>query len=74
MAGRPPKCTNFPLLFGIALLLPLLHSVSEDFITWCSKKVRYKDLLPTFNFVEIKSKEPLLLFWNEKGKNTTTNV
>jgi hypothetical protein len=45
---------TFPLLFGIPLFLPLRHSVSEDFLTWCSKthQVRYKYLLPTFNFVE----------------------
>jgi hypothetical protein len=44
----------FPLLFGLALFLPLHHSVSEDFVTWCSKahQVRYKYLLSTFNFVE----------------------
>jgi hypothetical protein len=42
------------MLFGIALFLPLHHSVSEDLLTWCSKahQVRYKYLLPTFNFVE----------------------
>jgi hypothetical protein len=29
-------------------------SVSEDFLTWCSKadQVRYKYLFPSFNFVE----------------------
>jgi hypothetical protein len=54
MADRPPKCADFPLLFGIALLLPLHHSLSEDFLTWYSKahQVRYKYLLPTFSFVE----------------------
>jgi hypothetical protein len=54
MAGRPPKCANFPLFFGIALFLSLHHSVSEDFLVWCSKahQVRYKYLLPTINFVE----------------------
>jgi hypothetical protein len=54
LAGRLPKCATFPLLFGIALFLPLHHNVSEDFLTWCSKphQVRYKYLLPTFNFVE----------------------
>jgi hypothetical protein len=31
MAGQPPKCANFPLLFGIALFHPLHHSVCEDF-------------------------------------------
>jgi hypothetical protein len=54
MAGRPPKSATFSLLFGVAMFLPLHHNVSEDFLTWCSKahKVRYKYLLPTFNFVE----------------------
>jgi hypothetical protein len=54
MAGRPPKCANFPLRFDIALFHPLHHNVSEDFLTWCSKEnqVRYKYLLPTFNFIE----------------------
>jgi hypothetical protein len=58
MAERPPKCTTFPLLFGIAPFLPLHHSLSEDFLTWCSKaqQVRYKYLLPTFNFCRIKIK------------------
>jgi hypothetical protein len=45
---------QFPLLFGTTLFLPLHHSISEDFLTWCSKahQVRYKYLLQTFNFVE----------------------
>jgi hypothetical protein len=32
----------------------LHHSVSEDILSWYSKahQVRYKYLLPTFNFVE----------------------
>jgi hypothetical protein len=34
VAGQLPKCTNFPLLFGIAMFLPLHQSVSEDFLTW----------------------------------------
>jgi hypothetical protein len=54
LAERPSKCVIFPLRFGIALFLPLHYSVSEDLLTWCSKalQVRYKHLLPTFNFVE----------------------
>jgi hypothetical protein len=54
LAGRPPKCANFSLLFSNALFLSLHHNVNEDFLTWCSKayQVRYKYLLPTFNFVE----------------------
>jgi hypothetical protein len=70
LAGRPPKCANFPLLFGIAQFLPLHHSVSEDFVTWCSKahQVRYKKFSSNFQFCRIKNKEPLLLFWNEKGQ------
>jgi hypothetical protein len=54
LAGQPPISPIFPLLFGTTLLLPLHHSISEDFLTWCSKahQVRYKYLLPTFNFVE----------------------
>jgi hypothetical protein len=54
MAGWPPNCTNFTLLFGIALFLTLHHSVSEDFLTWYSKahQVRYKYMLPTSNFIE----------------------
>jgi hypothetical protein len=58
LAGRPPKCATFPLLFSIALFLPLHHSVHENFLTWCSKahQVRYKYLLSTFNFCRIKIK------------------
>jgi hypothetical protein len=37
LTGRPPKCATFPHHFGIAQFLPLHHSVSEDFLTWCSK-------------------------------------
>jgi hypothetical protein len=44
----------FPLLFDTTLFLPLHHSISEDFLTWCSKahQVRHKYLLSTFNFEE----------------------
>jgi hypothetical protein len=36
------------------LFLPLHHSISEDFLTWCSKaqQVSYRYMLSTFNFVE----------------------
>jgi hypothetical protein len=75
MAGQPPKCATFPLLFGIALFLPQHHSVSEDFLTWCSKayQVRYKF---SFQLSILKNKdgEPLLLiFLNGKG-NLTKNA
>jgi hypothetical protein len=67
LAGRPPKCANFPLLFGTALFLPLYHSVSEDFLTWCSKahQVRYKFYFQLL-ILQNKNKKPLLLFLNEK--------
>jgi hypothetical protein len=54
LVRRPPISPIFPLLFGTTLFLPLYHSISEDFLTWCLKahQVRYKYLLPTFNFVE----------------------
>jgi hypothetical protein len=53
-AGRPPISPIFPLLFSTILFLPLHYSIIEYFLTWCSKahQVRYKYLLPTFNFVE----------------------
>jgi hypothetical protein len=54
LAGRPPILPIFPLRFSTTLFLLLHHSISEDFLTWCSKaqQVSYRYMLPTFNFVE----------------------